>query len=418
MNEKNQLQIEKAQQYASSKGGFCLSTVDEYQTGASYLTWKCQNESHPSWRGVFRSVVHGKTWCPKCKYSIFKPDLLKEAQSFAKNKGGECLSTEYINNKTKMLWKCHISTHNIWSATFNAVKDQNMWCPECLKEKKALKINQAHEIAKKKNGQCLSKEYIHGDILLEWKCHVPEHNSWKARLRNILYQDQWCPECANVKNKTEHRVRMFLETYFGFKLPNTKPLWNVNPKTGRLLEFDGYNEEHKIAFEHDGEHHFEHTLYSNSIPEEIFQIQLERDKVKKENCLKQGVRLISIPILDYTYRYQFFPLLKHVIKHCKEQNLNLSYTLTQIKEMKKAFSIFAPSVKEPQVLIKIKNDNDFFTKINQFETLDEILIYYEYSLANSHKKNLRDYISNHVGEEIFKSKYKRFHKKGRTKKST
>jgi len=41
--------------------------------------------------------------------------------NLAKSKGGECLSTEYINAHRKLLWKC---------------KNKNGWCPQCKKNEK------------------------------------------------------------------------------------------------------------------------------------------------------------------------------------------------------------------------------------------------------------------------------------------
>lgn len=46
--------------------------------------------------------------------------------------------------------------------------------------------------------------------------------------------------------------------FFGRPFP-TKPAWNKNPWTNSRLELDGYCEEFNIAFEFDGEHHFELT---------------------------------------------------------------------------------------------------------------------------------------------------------------
>ena len=394
-------QIEKAKQYASQRGGFCLSTVEDYKNNKTSLVWKCSNESHTIWKNSYSNIIHRGSWCPACRNEDIKKEKIKSMREFAQKKNGELLSIEYSGDKSPYMWKCHIKEHSSWSASFSVLKIQNTWCKECYLENRNIKqngISKAREIAKKRNGECLSTEYINNSSTLIWKCHVKEHKPWKARLRNIVHQDQWCPECANVKNKTEHRVRLFLETYFGFELPNKKPLWNVNPKTGRLLELDGYNEEHKVAFEHDGEHHFKETVYSSFLSEEQLEIQLERDKAKKQNCKNAGVKLISIPILKYHLRYRFFPLLRHVIEHCKKQGVILSYTLAQIRIMRDSFRAFNPQPKQSNRLIKIKQDNDFVRKIKNFKTLKEILVYYGYTVCLEHKILLIEYISTYLGK--------------------
>jgi hypothetical protein len=346
------IQMQKAREYAISRGGSCLSDDSAYHNAQSRLEWKCSHPDHPSWTGVFHVLVNQKRWCPTCKYAedakraVKNNDFeagLKEAQEYAFYKGGQCLSTEYKNNKTDMLWKCHNPKHQPWLAKFNTLKHQNTWCKECCKENQLWNMNkpekllEAKDYAKNKNGVCLSKKYVNEKSKLKWKCHNSEHNAWFADARHVMRDDQWCPECAGAKNKTEKRVRMFLETHFGFSLESSRPDWNLNPKTGRSLELDGYNPENQIAFEHDGEHHFQTTLYSPSISDDMLKEQLKRDRIKKKNCKNQGVKLISIPILNRKERYKFFPLLRHVISSCEQQGVTLNYSLSQIKAMQHQF---------------------------------------------------------------------------------
>ena len=52
---------------------------------------------------------------------------IKEMHELAHLKGGNCLSTNYINNQTKLKWKC--SKGHVWEATPDSVKNQNTWCP-------------------------------------------------------------------------------------------------------------------------------------------------------------------------------------------------------------------------------------------------------------------------------------------------
>ena len=346
------IQMEKAHSYAKTRGGQCLSDNSEYKNSQSRLTWKCSHSDHPAWSGRFDSVVFQKSWCRKCKdvehsrkmsKSKGMDEPLKMAQDYAFEKEGICLSTEYKNDKTLMTWKCKVSHHQSWQAKFNTLKKQHTWCKECyierrlLNQHKPLKLIEAQQYALQKKGLCLSEEYIHDRQKLKWKCHIPHHENWEATFHNITIKDQWCPECAKVKNKTENRVRSFIEIGLQLELKSSKPEWNLNPLTGRKLELDGYNELHKLAFEHDGEHHFKPTLYNPTIPDEVFEKQAERDKIKRENCKREGVKLITIPILESKHRYKFFHLLRHVISCCREQGVALTYTYSQIKKMKQNF---------------------------------------------------------------------------------
>ena len=55
---------------------------------------------------------------------------MKLMQQHAKAKGGECLSTEYINRKTKLRWRC--AEGHEWEATSHHVK-RGTWCGTCYR---------------------------------------------------------------------------------------------------------------------------------------------------------------------------------------------------------------------------------------------------------------------------------------------
>ena len=70
--------------------------------------------------------------------------------------------------------------------------------------------------------------------------------------------------------------------------------WLYNPETGSSLELDCYNDELKIAVEHNGEHHYKYPNHWNKTKEEWIEM-VRRDKLKPEQCDKNGVYLITIP---------------------------------------------------------------------------------------------------------------------------
>jgi len=50
-------------------------------------------------------------------------------QEIAIARGGYCLSTEYINNKTKLSWECNEG--HTWMARPSDVKNNGTWCAVC-----------------------------------------------------------------------------------------------------------------------------------------------------------------------------------------------------------------------------------------------------------------------------------------------
>ncbi|MGU4699089.1 hypothetical protein K6L09_20700 [Burkholderia cepacia] len=196
MNQLINKQLEKAKNYALSKDGQCIST--EYTHARGKLLWKCKNRDHPQWSSSYEKVVLLKRWCPlcgidKCRNALVNPLGLNSAKAYAEERGGQCLSEQYIDAKSKLKWKCGEPNHPTWEAIYNNVVKKGRWCPLCYKKKR----------------------------------HI-----------------------------SENRIRQFFEIYFGKPFPSSTPSWNRNPWTNRPLELDGYCDEFNLAFEHDGEHHF------------------------------------------------------------------------------------------------------------------------------------------------------------------
>ena len=59
-----------------------------------------------------------------------KDEYLKEIQEITRERNGECLSEEYINNKTKMKFRC--ARGHEWMANPKSIKE-GTWCPFCYR---------------------------------------------------------------------------------------------------------------------------------------------------------------------------------------------------------------------------------------------------------------------------------------------
>lgn len=107
------------------------------------------------------------------------------------------------------------------------------------------------------------------------------------------------PKCS----KGEEICRNYLEERFGKPFPNTRPKWLVNPKTGRCLELDCYNEELKIAVEYNGEQHY---VFPNvwHKTKSSFEEQVRRDAYKINRCEEYGIHLVTVP---YTVKKKDIP---------------------------------------------------------------------------------------------------------------
>ncbi len=119
---------------------------------------------------------------------------LEDAQSLAKEKGGECLSTEYVNSATKISWRC--GGEHEWETTFSKVKNDGSWCPRCQFDKKMCSLEDAQRIAQEKGGECLSETYTDIKSKLSWRCK--EMHEWEATLDGVKNKNAWCRRCYDI----------------------------------------------------------------------------------------------------------------------------------------------------------------------------------------------------------------------------
>jgi hypothetical protein len=185
--------LREMQVIAKEKGGLCLS--HNYINSQTKLQWQCK-EGH-IWEATPGGIKQGK-WCRKCalkKVIDNKRLKIKDIQELAIDRGGLCLSDEYINNRTKLKWQC--KEGHIWEASVDNIK-AGKWCPDCGGRKR-LTIEEMQDIAKQRNGECLSKVYINNQAKLKWQCK--EGHIWEAIPSNIK-KGHWCPVCAGMRRLT------------------------------------------------------------------------------------------------------------------------------------------------------------------------------------------------------------------------
>lgn len=262
--------IEKCHALAESNGGKCLSK--EYVNTDTKLRWEC--EFGHQWEARPAKVKKGQ-WCPYC---LGRHRDITYWKAFAKERGGECLSTEYVRSEEPLVWQC--SDGHIWEARPNNVKF-GTWCPYCAGKRQS--IDDLRDLASERGGRCLSKEYRGQAKKVWWEC--ADGHQWKA-VPNSIKSGSWCPKCNT--NYGEEIVRQYFELLFDAPFENIRPDWLFG------LELDGYNERLAVAFEHNGKQHYEFLPRFHKT-KASFEEQLERDRRKRELCAEHGVSLIEVP---------------------------------------------------------------------------------------------------------------------------
>ena len=348
--------IEDISKMAKERGGECLS--EEYINSSTHLTWKCEN-GH-IWQAKFNDIQQGK-WCRKCadkknadrqrKYSIetfiriaeehggkclsttyknnntplsfvcadghtFKlagnyvlngqwcrPCSIvtnKELDELAGERGGKCLSEHYINAKNHLHWEC--DKGHRWKATYLNIKN-GTWCPKCASLKYTIEDMKA--IAAKNGGECLSHDYVNSSTKLLWKCS--SGHIFKMQPIRIL-AGSWCPHCNFHIN--EEKCRHILTQIFNTPFIKTQSIFK---KLKNRLELDGYSAELNLAFEYQGQQHYQYMPFFHS-SEKKFIEQQNRDQKKAEKCNELNIKLLIIPYWVATDDKSIYEFIQNQLK--------------------------------------------------------------------------------------------------------
>ncbi len=194
----DRLTLPLLQQIADQKGGRCLAFG--YVNSSQLLRWQCA--AGHDWLATAHSIRTGN-WCPVCAHN--QRLRLEEMCQIAGERGGRCLSTSYKNASTPLLWTCRLGHH--WKARPANVKAgirrNGSWCRKCYNGRRRfharLSISAMRDLAKAREGMCLSTEYLGSKFRLTWKCK--HGHRWEATPASIA-QGTWCPKCARNQRLT------------------------------------------------------------------------------------------------------------------------------------------------------------------------------------------------------------------------
>ena len=283
------IRIKDLQEIAARRGGCCLSP--DYLGSHSRHLWRC-DKGH-EWQATAASVISG-TWCRTCgsrDAGLKRRSRLAEYQELARERGGECLSTDYVNSHTKLKWRC--SCGHVWEAKPNNIKN-GQWCRKCsieqgLSKRRIAGLEACRELARERGGECVSTCYRNSGTPLEWRC--ADGHEWFASLSTVKHQGSWCPTCS--AGLGERITRTYFEQLLGVPFPKRRPRWLTNSR-GNQMELDGYSRSLAIAFEHQGEQHYSTRLPFARSGEQLAQRRLD-DARKEELCAQRKILLVVIP---------------------------------------------------------------------------------------------------------------------------
>jgi hypothetical protein len=236
-SEPQKLSLEHYAEIAESKGGKLLST--EYVNSQSKLLWQCANKHQ--WFAIANQVKH-RSWCKECTKVITakkRRTPIEFFKEYAISKGGICLTDEYQNQKTRLIFQC--SQKHQWTTAGSSLKSKNTWCPYCaspsladtpkLKQQRLLELQKS---AKERGGKLLSTEYINTKTKYKFQC--AGGHTWATSI-DVIRGGSWCKKCATkiVSDSQKDDLQTFVDIAIS--------------KGGKCLSTEYINATHKLLFE-------------------------------------------------------------------------------------------------------------------------------------------------------------------------
>ncbi len=192
---------------------------------------------------------------------------------------------------------------------------QGQWCPKCRKSQ-PVTLADLRKLARERGGRLVSAAINGNHSPLEWQCS--QGHRWFARPSNIK-TGTWCPTCSSGLG--ERICKAYFEQLFQMPFDKTRGLkWLISP-TGQRLELDGYNARLKLAFEHQGGHHYAKAR-------QHFYKKPKYDNLKEQLCQRHGVRLIKVP--EINNRLKISELKNFIKSECKKMGIKVPSNFEEI----------------------------------------------------------------------------------------
>jgi len=234
-------------------------------------------------------------------------EKLAQLSEFARSKGGRFLSSEYKDNRSKLIWECQEG--HVWESSASSVVSQGTWCPTCAGNLPK-SLGDLRKVAEARGGKLLSQSFSNVDATYDFECSRGHHFS--NRYTHVVSRGQWCPTC-NKGSKSEELARVAFQHVFNAPFPKKRPKWLRNDR-GRQMELDGFAEELGIAFEYQGIQHFSKSLFGKSVEQRI-----EDDKRKLKLCGDHQVKLFYL-----TYQMSHQEFIQEIKRQCLEFEIETS----------------------------------------------------------------------------------------------
>jgi hypothetical protein len=259
---------------------------------------------------------------------------ISDAHEFATENGGKCLSDVYVGSQINLDWECKLG--HTFSKPLKRVK-RGEWCPYCSGKYVAYTTNDLQKVAESRGGNYITNKTLKVSEYADWECS--NGHRWTAKVDNIIRNDSWCPKCNT--NKGEEICRFIFEKFTNKKFPTKRPAWLKSESSSRALELDGYCDELRLAFEHQGKQH-----YQNESSHYESESVIERDRIKRSLCLKNNIKVLEIPQIGHYIKIE--DAIRLIKKFLTENNILIKQDVSSDEIASHKFLIYDTPIKDLQ----------------------------------------------------------------------
>lgn len=252
-----------------------------------------------------------KCGCKKCGQEkssqtkiLQKEEIEEEFKNNLKNEDELIKVYRKTNDLGKQQWygKIRCKKHGIFETTKNNYVDNNYGCWRCGVEQRAKKHTLSKDTVKKDFEENLKEN----EELIKI-CQKKDNNGWNHWYATLLCKKcntmfeiskshhkagKGCPKCSSSKG--ESKIRKYL---INNNIDFSEQYRFKDCKYKLQLPFDFYIPSLNLAIEYQGEQHYKPIEVFGG--EEAFKKQQRNDKIKKEYCQKNNIKLLEIPYTEY-----------------------------------------------------------------------------------------------------------------------
>ena len=208
-------------------GSIKIVNPEDYEKQHSRLTFRCQF-GH-KWDTKVYTVIQGRG-CPKCVGKNITTEEFIESLTEVHSGDIQLMPDQkYKSRKSKLVFKCKVPEHPVFSAAPSNIIFNKSGCPECkkdsLREHFAFNTEEVYQKIKEKCGDQViplpNQEYVNQMTKWEFTCSTPNHKNWKASIGNVLNSNYkfGCRECmGEVSFDSVQSIKNELKKTFSGKI--------------------------------------------------------------------------------------------------------------------------------------------------------------------------------------------------------